>query len=60
MSKWQEDTLYEITMSIKELGLQVKFNKQMEKMRTQSHHTHKTVSERYEYAYNKITKEDNR
>ena len=60
MSKWQEDILYEITMSVKRLGLQRKFNKQMKKMKTQSHHAYKTMSERYEYAYNKITAEDNK
>jgi len=54
MSKWQEDTLYEITMSVQALGLAVKFNKQIKKMQTQPHHKHKTVCERYEYAYSKI------
>jgi hypothetical protein len=51
MSKWQEDTLYEITMSIKKLGLAKEFNEVMQRIRTQPEHKYKTVSERYEYAY---------
>ena len=60
MSKWQEDLLYEITISVKELGLQKEFDKQMTKMRDQAKHMYKTMSERYEYAYNKITTKDNK
>ena len=54
MSKWQEDILYEITMSVNNKGLQKEFDKQLLKMRTQTKHKWKTISEKYEYAYNKI------
>ena len=56
MSKWQEDLIYEIAISVKELGLEKKFDKQMTRMRDQTKHRYKTMSERYEYAYNKVTK----
>jgi len=56
MSKWQEDILYEITMSVNNKGLQKEFNKQLNKMRTQPKHKWKSISEKYEYAYRKIIK----
>ena len=56
MSKWQEDVLYEITMSVNQKGLEKEFNKQLKKMRTQPKHKWKTISEKYEYAYRKIIK----
>ena len=56
MSKWSEDILYEITMSVKEKGLRKQFDKQLKKMSKQSKHKYKSVSEKWEYAYNKIIK----
>ena len=54
MSKWEEDTIYEITMSIKDRGVEQEFHKQLKRMRTQPEWMYKTVSERYEYAYRKV------
>ena len=54
MSKWQEDLLYEITMSVDKKGIRKKFDKQLKKMDTQIKHKYKSVSEKWEYAYNKI------
>ena len=54
MSKWQEDLLYDITMSIKRKGIRKEFNKQLKKMDKQVEHKYKSVSEKWEYAYNKI------
>ena len=55
MSKWQEDIMYEITMSIQREGIEREFHKQLKKMRAQPQWMYKTVSERYEYAYSKVT-----
>ena len=55
MSKWQEDTMYEITMSVQREGVEREFQIQLKKMRTQPEWKYKTISERYEYAYRKIT-----
>ena len=57
MSKWSEDTMYEITMSVENRGLRKQFDEQLKKMRTQPQHKHKTMSEKYEYAYNRIVKQ---
>ena len=57
MSKWSEDTVYEITMSVESRGLRKQFDKQLKKMRTQPRHQHKTMSEKYEYAYSRIIKQ---
>ena len=54
MSKWQEDLLYEITMSVKEKGIRKEFDRQLKKMDKQVKHKYKSVSEKWEYAYNKI------
>ena len=51
-----EDTMMYIYQEVKEKGLQTKFDKQLEKMRTQEKHAHKTANERWEYALNKIKK----
>jgi len=54
MSKWEEDTLYEIYNEVEQKGLRKKFDKQLKKMRTQPKHKFKTACERQEYALNKI------
>ena len=54
MSKWQEDLLYEITMSVERIGKKKEFNKQLKKMNKQHKHKYKNIAERWEYAYNKI------
>tara|TARA_R110002073_G_scaffold320000_1_gene494940 strand:+ start:113 stop:289 length:177 start_codon:yes stop_codon:yes gene_type:complete len=54
MSKWEEDTIYEITMSIKDRGVEQEFYSQLNKMKTQPEWKHKTVAERFEYAYKAI------
>lgn len=56
MSKWSEDTMYQITMSVDKRGLKKQFHKQLKKMRAQTQHQHKSMSEKYEYAYSKIIK----
>ena len=57
MSKWSEDTMYQITMSVETHGLQKQFHQQLKKMRAQPRHQHKTMSEKYEYAYSRIIKQ---
>ena len=57
MSKWSEDTMYEITMSVESRGLRKQFDQQLKKMRAQPQHKHKTMSEKYEYAYNRLVKQ---
>jgi hypothetical protein len=54
MSKWTEDTMYEITMSVENRGLRKQFDEQLKKMRAQPQHQYKTMSEKYEYAYKKV------
>ena len=54
MSKWEEDTLYEIYNEVEQKGLRKKFDKQLRKMQTQTKHDRKTASEKWEYALDKI------
>ncbi len=54
MTKQIEDTMYYIHTELTESKLWPKFNKQLKKMDTQSKHKYKEVSERWEYAFNKI------
>ena len=49
-----EDGIMEIYNEVKEKGLQKEFDKQLEKMRTQSKHNHKTANERWDYALRRI------
>ena len=56
MSKWEEDTLYNIYTEVEAKGLRKKFDIQMKKMIKQSKHKFKTVCEKQEYALNKIKK----
>ena len=54
MSKWIEDTMFEIHITVEKLGLRKKFDKQLRKMATQDKHEMKTPCERWEYALNKV------
>ena len=56
MSKWVEETMYEVHVTVEKLGLRKKFNKQLRKMDTQDKHKTKTSCERWEYALNKVKK----
>jgi len=52
----QEDELMEIYKEVEEQGLRIKFDIQLEKMNSQSKHTHKTAYEMWDYALAKIKK----
>ena len=54
MSSHQEDTMYEIHTKVTESGLWDKFSAQLKKMQNQDKHKYKTSSERWEYAFNKV------
>ena len=56
MSSQTEDTMYEIHTALTESKLWDVFHKQMEKMKFQDKHKYKTPVEKWEYAYNKIKK----
>mgnify|MGYP001400931055 CR=1 FL=1 len=56
MSRQTEDIMYEIHTALTESKLWDKFNTQIKKMQTQGKHKYKTSSERWEYAYNKVKK----
>ena len=56
MSRHTEDTMYEIHTALTESKLWDAFNTQIKKMRTQNKHKYKSSSERWEYAYNKVKK----
>ena len=49
-----EDEIMFIYNEVKEKGLQEKLDKQLEKMRLQSKHDHKTANERWDYALRRI------
>ena len=51
-----EDFWWDTHNELKKLGLQKKFDKQIKKMQTQNKHKWKTPVEKWEYAYNKIRK----
>jgi len=51
MSKWAEDTLYEITMSINEKGLRKEFDKEYKKL-DQKQWKWRPVADKYEHVYN--------
>ena len=55
MSKWQEDLIYGIAVSVKDLKLEKQFTKQLKIMSKQPQHEYKTIGELYEYAFAKIT-----
>jgi len=50
-----EDAFFEIYEDIKIKGLRANFDKQLNKMRFQDKHKHKSVKETWEYAHNKVT-----
>ena len=58
MSRYTEDTMYEIHTEITQSGLRDKFDKQLKKMSKQSKHKWKSVCEKWEYALKRV-KEDN-
>ena len=51
VSKWVEDTLYEITMSIKEKGIEKEFHEEYKKLNPKDWKW-KPVVDKYEYVYN--------
>ena len=51
-----EDEIMEIYREVEAKGLRKKFDKQLEKMRSQSKHIHKTANELWSYALTKIKK----
>ena len=55
-----EDLWYEITASIKSKGLKKQFDAQLEKMSHQDKHRYKDTRSRWEYAYNKVTRNENK
>jgi len=54
MSKWEEDTLYEIHTEVTQSGLKDRFDKQLKKMLKQPKHKYKTICEKWEYALKRI------
>ena len=54
-----EDIFYEITESIESKGLRKEFDAQLEKMRSQEKHRYKEVRDRWDYAYQKVIKNEN-
>ena len=54
MTKQDEDTLYTIHTELTESGLWPQFNKELKKIDKQGKHKWKPVSEKWEYAFNKI------
>ena len=49
-----EDFWWDTHNELKELGLQKKFDKQLEKMRTQDKHRYKDTREQWAYALDKV------
>ena len=56
MSRQSEDTMYEIHTALTESKLWDAFNTQIKKMQTQNKHKWKTPVEKWEYAYDKVRK----
>ena len=56
MNRHTEDVMYEIHTAVTESKLWDAFNAQLKKMRAQNKHKYKTSSERWEYAFNKVKK----
>ena len=54
MNSHTEDVMYEIHTAVTENKLWDAFNAQLKKMRAQNKHKYKTSSERWEYAFNKV------
>ena len=53
-----EDLFWEITKEIDNKGLKKQFDAQLEKMNYQDKHQYKDVREKWSYAYNKVTREN--
>ena len=51
-----ENLYYEISVKIKELNLKEEFNNQLTKMNNQEKHKYKPFREKYEYAFERVTK----
>jgi hypothetical protein len=49
-----EDTIYFIYEEVEKMGLRRKFDSQMKRMSGQPKHKYKTMSEKFEYAFNRI------
>lgn len=50
-----EDFFYEVYQDVSDRGISDEFYKQLDKMKFQDKHKHKTVKEQWEYAYVKLT-----
>ena len=50
-----EDTFYEIYQEVHSKGQENQFYQQLEKMKYQDKHRHKSIKDHWEYAYGKIT-----
>jgi len=55
MGHW-EDFWWEITESLNQKGLRKEFDAQLEKMSMQDKHRFKDTRDKWQYAYNKVTK----
>ena len=55
MGHW-EDFWWEITESLNQKGLRKEFDAQLEKMSHQDKHQYKDTRDKWQYAYNKVTK----
>jgi len=53
-----EDFWWETNAEIKKRGLQTKFDIQLKKMQTQDKHKYKSTRDNWEYAYNKVIKNE--
>ena len=49
-----EDSMMDMYNEVQTKGLQNKFDMQLEKMRTQDKHAHKTANEKWDYALRRI------
>jgi hypothetical protein len=57
MGHW-EDFWWHITESINQKGLKKKFDAQLKKMDGQSKHQYKDTRSKWDYAYNKVIKQE--
>jgi hypothetical protein len=49
-----EDSMMDMYNEVRDKGLQNKFDAQLEKMRSQDKHAHKTANEQWDYALRRI------
>ena len=49
-----EDSMMDMYNEVRDKGLQNKFDAQLEKMRSQDKHAHKTANEKWDYALRRI------